>query len=337
MRSATLDRLLAVLVAAMVATGLLTLRTGAPSGSWLFVAHAVLAGALALAITLKLRASVGRAVAGRRWGRLALGLSVSALAIAALIGGYAWVASGRLLEIGPWTVLTLHAWAGLALLPLVIVHLLPRRWRLLRPARTTAAHAATTLMSRRSLVVGGGLAAIGVAAFGLASLAERVAGGTRRFTGSRWLPAGGIPPVTTFFGEGPPPVDPATWQVRVTGRVDLPASYDLASLAALGATNLTAILDCTSGWALETSWHGTPLAAVLDAAGVGAGAVATVEVRSATGWSTSLPLAAARRALLATHVAGTPLAVGNGAPVRLVVPDHRGLDWVKWVTEIRVS
>jgi hypothetical protein len=40
---------------------------------------------------------------------------------------------------------------------------------------------------------------------------------------------------------------------------------------------------------------------------------------------------------LATHVAGAPLALGNGAPVRLVAPDHRGLDWVKWVAEIRVS
>jgi DMSO/TMAO reductase YedYZ molybdopterin-dependent catalytic subunit len=335
MRNATLDRLLAVFVAAMVATGLLTLRTGAASGSWLFVAHAVLAGGLAVAVALKLRASVGRAVAGRRWRRLALGLTVSALAIAALIGGYAWAASGRLLEIGPWTVMTLHAWAGLALLPLVAVHLLPRRWRLLRPSRTAAAGLPAQLISRRSLVLGGGLAAVGVAAFGAASLAERVAGGARRFTGSRLLPAGGIPPVTTFFGEGAPPVDPATWQIRVTGRVDVPATYDLASLAALAMADLTAVLDCTSGWALETAWRGTPLSTVLDAAGLGAGA--TVEVRSATGWSTSLALAEAQRALLATHVAGSPLAVGNGAPVRLVVPEHRGLDWVKWVAEIRVS
>ena len=98
---------------------------------------------------------------------------------------------------------------------------------------------------------------------------------------------------------------------------------------------MPAILDCTSGWALETAWRGTPVARLLDDAGAAPGT--TIEVRSATGWSTSLSLAEARRALLATHVAGLPLAVGNGAPVRLVVPDHRGLDWVKWVSEIRVS
>jgi molybdopterin-dependent oxidoreductase-like protein protein len=335
MPSATLDRVLAVLVAAMVATGLLSLRMGSASGAWVFVAHAVLAGALAATVALKLRSSVGRAVAGRRWGRLALGLTVSLAAIAALVGGYAWVASGRVLSIGSWTVLTLHAWAGLALLPLVALHLLPRRWRLLRPSRRGAARLPARLVSRRALVAAGGLAAVGVAGLGVASLADRLAGGDRRFTGSRWLASGGVPPVTTFFGEGVPEVDTAAWRIRVSGRVERPADHDLASLAGLGEVDLSAVLDCTSGWALETAWRGTPVATLLDAAGVAAGA--TVEVRSATGWSTSLPLAEARRALLATHVAGMPLAIGNGAPVRLVVPDHRGLDWVKWVTEIRVS
>ena len=335
MPSATLDRVLAVLVAAMVATGLVSLRIGAASGAWLFVAHALLAGALATAVALKLRSSVGRAVAGRRWGRLALGLSVSLAAIAALVGGYAWVASGRLLEIGPWTVLTLHAWAGLALLPLVAVHLLPRRWRLLRPSRRSVAKFPAGLVSRRSLLAAAGLAGMGVAGLGVASLAERLTGGERRFTGSRSLSPGGVPPVTTFFGEGPPPVDAASWRIRISGLVERPTDHDLASLAALGEADPTAILDCTSGWALETAWRGTPVATLLDDAGAAPGT--TIEVRSATGWSTSLSLAEARRALLATHVAGLPLAVGNGAPVRLVVPDHRGLDWVKWVSEIRVS
>jgi DMSO/TMAO reductase YedYZ molybdopterin-dependent catalytic subunit len=27
----------------------------------------------------------------------------------------------------------------------------------------------------------------------------------------------------------------------------------------------------------------------------------------------------------------------NGGPCRLVAPDRRGLDWVKWVAEVRVS
>ncbi len=45
----------------------------------------------------------------------------------------------------------------------------------------------------------------------------------------------------------------------------------------------------------------------------------------------------ARHAFLATGVGGVDLPPGNGAPCRLVMPDRRGLDWVKWVSEIRVS
>ena len=55
---------------------------------------------------------------------------------------------------------------------------------------------------------------------------------------------------------------------------------------------------------------------------------------SVTGWTATLTMDEARRAFLATGVAGVDLPAGNGAPCRLVVPDHRGLDWVKWVTEI---
>lgn len=39
--------------------------------------------------------------------------------------------------------------------------------------------------------------------------------------------------------------------------------------------------------------------------------------------------------MLAWEVAGAPLPLLNGAPCRLVVPDRRGQDWVKWVTDIR--
>jgi DMSO/TMAO reductase YedYZ molybdopterin-dependent catalytic subunit len=36
-------------------------------------------------------------------------------------------------------------------------------------------------------------------------------------------------------------------------------------------------------------------------------------------------------------VAGVLLPGANGAPVRLVVPTRRGLDWVKWVSEVSVG
>ena len=335
MTNATLDRLLAILVLAMATTGLASLRFGSPEGGWLFVLHGLLGGCLAAAVVLKLRRSLPAAIRRGSIVRLGLGLLVSLVAGAALVGGFAWVASGRLLAIGTWTVLTLHAWAGLVLVPIVAVHLLPRRWRLLRPGRRSASVTGRPI-SRRSLLAAGGLAVAGGSLAVVAAALDRLNGGERRFTGSRALPAGGIPPVTTFFGEPTPPVDPATWRIVVSGRVDRPGAWTLADLDALGATDLTAILDCTSGWWIETGWRGIPLGPLLEAAGAARGARKVV-VRSVTGWSTVLSAAEAYACLLATEVAGMPLPAGNGAPIRLVTPDRRGLDWVKWVDRIEVA
>ena len=278
----------------------------------------------------KLRRSVGPAVRHRRWRRLALGAILSLLVAAALVGGFGWVASGRILSIGPWTILTLHVWAALAAVPIVLLHLVPRRWRVLRAPR------GGPTMSRRTLLATGLIATLGAVAWGTANLLDAVQGGARRFTGSRWLPAGGIPPPTTFYGEGTPSLDPAAWRLEVTGRVERPLTLDLIGLEALGAVDRDEVLDCTSGWALRTRWQGTPLASVLSAAGADAGAPYVV-IRSVTGWSVSLGRDELADCLLATHVAGAPLPSANGAPCRLVIPTRRGLDWIKWVAEIRVT
>jgi len=243
----------------------------------------------------------------------------------------AWVASGRILSVGPWTVLTLHVIAALLLVPIAAAHLLPRRWRLIRPPTSPGLR-----ISRRTVMASLGVGALGLATWAATNLSDALAGGTRRFTGSRWLPDGGIPPPTTFFGEGAAPIDPDVWRLRVHGAVSTGLSLGLAELEALGSATTRAVLDCTGGWALRTDWDGAALGAVLDLAGPTA-AARHVTVRSTTGWYARLPLAEARNALLATRVAGRALPHGNGAPCRLVAPDRRGLEWVKWVTEVEVA
>jgi DMSO/TMAO reductase YedYZ molybdopterin-dependent catalytic subunit len=109
----------------------------------------------------------------------------------------------------------------------------------------------------------------------------------------------------------------------------------LEDLAALGVVERSAVLDCTSGWALRTDWRGTPLSALLDAAGAPARPT-HVNVRSVTGWMVPLEPDDLPDALLATHVAGRVLPAANGAPCRLVAARRRGLDWIKWVAEIEV-
>jgi hypothetical protein len=332
MSTAALDRLLAVLVAAQLGTGLLSLRAGTPSTAPLFVVHGLLGGALLAAVLVKVRRSVPRAWAGRRWLALAVALLLGLTTTAALAGGFVWVASGRILSLGPWTVLTLHVFAALALVPFAVIHLLPRRWRVIRPPRRPADR---PLMSRRAALTTLAFGLVGLATWAGAEALDRVAGGLRRFTGSRWLPDGGIPPATTFFGEVTQPLSRGDWRLRVHGAVDRPLQLSLDELAALGETAREEVLDCTSGWALRTTWGGVPLASVLDAAG--AAAEGTVTVRAVTGWYAALPMAEARGALLATAVADRPLPHGNGAPCRLVAPNRRGLEWVKWVTEVAVT
>jgi len=248
---AALDRLLALLIAALVTTGLVTLRLGAENEAWVFVVHGVLAAALAVTVAMKLGRSLPKAIRARRWGRVAFGLVLSAATIGALVAGFAWVASGRLLTVASWTVLTLHAWIGLVLVPITILHLLPRRWRLLRLPSRRASRPAVSRgsrpLTRRQLLTAATLGGASLAIFGAAQLAETLAGGVRRFTGSRWLPAGGVPPDTTFFGEAAPPIDPATWRLRVSDGAAVDVSYDLATIRALGEADRTAVLDCTSG------------------------------------------------------------------------------------------
>lgn len=330
MSSAALDRLLAFLLVVQLATGLLTLRSGQPATAPLFWLHGLVGGALLVASVEKLRRSVGPAIRARRWRNLLLGALLALLVAAALSGGFAWVASGRIWSIGPWTILTLHVWAALAIIPILVFHLLPRRWRLLRPRTITKP------MSRRTFLAILGMSALGALAWASANVLDRIRGGERRFTGSRRLPDGGIPPPTTFYGEGTPPIDPDAWRLAVVGRVATPLTLDRDSLAALGDAEVDATLDCTSGWVMRTRWRGVPLRRVLDAARADPGAT-FVNVRSLTGWMVPLERGELDDALLATHVAGEPLPAGNGAPLRLVIPGRRGLDWVKWIEQIDVT
>jgi DMSO/TMAO reductase YedYZ molybdopterin-dependent catalytic subunit len=191
-------------------------------------------------------------------------------------------------------------------------------------------------ISRRGLLAGGAFAVAGLSLWATTNALELLAGGRRRFTGSRLLAPGSMPIATTFLGEPTPAIDAASWHVTVEGVVARPMRFELAALQALGDREIRAVLDCTSGWAVDTTWRGVPLASVLEAAGTSSSA-RRVDITSVTGWATSIDVAEARDGLLAWSVGGQPLPVANGAPIRLVLPNRRGLDWVKWVGAIRIE
>ena len=107
------------------------------------------------------------------------------------------------------------------------------------------------------------------------------------------------------------------------------------SRISLNITTVTATIDCTDGVYATREWRGARVGQVLDAAGVAPRATLVWFV-SRTGYRWPLPLEEARRALLATHVGGEPLAHEHGFPLRLVAPERRGFQWIKWLDAIEV-
>jgi DMSO/TMAO reductase YedYZ molybdopterin-dependent catalytic subunit len=95
-------------------------------------------------------------------------------------------------------------------------------------------------------------------------------------------------------------------------------------------------LDCTLGWFTEQTWQGVKLASLLDLCSI-AENVQMIRLESATGYAHYLPVSEARQVLLATHVGGEPLTHLHGAPLRAVVPTHRGWYWVKWLVKIEAA
>src|SRR5689334_21483565 len=158
-----------------------------------------------------------------------------------------------------------------------------------------------------------------------------------------------------------PAVDATAWRLRVDGLVDRPLELSLDDLKARPTRTETVTLECAGNgrallapralsqpWLREAvgtaAWTGTPLAPLLEEAGVADGATEVVftgldrgiqgEVEHA--YARSLPLDEARRddLLLAYAINGEPLPPQHGYPLRLVVPGWYGMTHVKWLDTI---
>ncbi len=316
------DWTLAACVGAALATGVAGLDAGRPGLWWLFALHGIAGLALALFLIGKLRRVLPRLMRRRHWDHgTIVGALTTVLALVTLGSGVWWVAGGVFDALG-FGLLNWHIALGFGLVTLVALHMLARAKRL-RPR---------DLAGRRQALRWLGLVAIGAA---LWPAQQRIAGGARRFTGSRPTGdfAGNAFPATSWVADRPRPLDPATFRLAVGGHMPAPFSLGYAEIAA--SDTLTATLDCTGGFASTQHWRGTRVGALLERAGV-QGEAGWVRFRSVTGYRWSLPLAEARDALLATHVGEEPLSHDHGAPVRLVAPGRRGFQWVKWVVAVDV-
>jgi sulfane dehydrogenase subunit SoxC len=160
-----------------------------------------------------------------------------------------------------------------------------------------------------------------------------------------------------------PEVDERTWRLHVGGRVAHDLTLTLDELKSRPAQTLAVTMECAGNgralmsphvvsqpWLNEAvgtaEWTGTPLAPVLEDAGVLDGArevVFTGLDRGVQGdvehlYERSLPLEEILRAeaLLAYAVNGQALPRQHGFPLRLVVPGWYGMTHVKWLQAITV-
>jgi hypothetical protein len=245
------------------------------------------------------------------------------------LGSGVWWALGGTVYFLDWGLLNWHILLGFALTLLIGLHMLARA----KPLRRR------DVRGRRQMLRGGLLLGGAIALWPAQQVIERALdtpGAHRRFTGSREVDsyAGNVFPATSWVADAPRPLSLASWRLRIDGAVATPRTLTYDAVVAAG-DELVATLDCTGGFYSTQRWRGMRGGRLLAAVRPLPDA-AWVSFISVTGYRWTLPLDEARTVLLATHVGGEQLSHDHGAPLRLVAPDHRGFQWVKWVVRVEV-
>jgi sulfane dehydrogenase subunit SoxC len=160
-----------------------------------------------------------------------------------------------------------------------------------------------------------------------------------------------------------PAVDVATWRLEIGGHVERRLELTIDDVRSRPARTLQVTLECAGNgrallsprsqsqpWLTEAvgtaEWTGTPLAPLLEEAGVRANALEVVFTgldRGVQGgveqeYERALPLTDARRdeVLLAYEMNGAPLLPQHGYPLRVIVPGWYGMTHVKWLRSVTV-
>ena len=151
--------------------------------------------------------------------------------------------------------------------------------------------------------------------------------------------------------------------VEIGGAVQHPFSITPSALAALPQRHVTVTLECAGNGRLgmdpvptgepwrygavsTTTWSGVSLRTLLERAGLvpdvvevlalGADAGPREDAEGEVRFARALPLSDALHpdTIVATHMAGAPLSLDHGAPVRLIVPGWYGMASVKWLARL---
>ena len=190
---------------------------------------------------------------------------------------------------------------------------------------------------------------------GLTYRAQRLLGGRQSL--AREFSAEDISPVFKVNGDREPDTDEykamlaenfASWRLRVDGMVATPLDLSLADLRNLPQRTQITRHDCVEGWSAIGKWQGTPLAAVLQRAGLKPEARFAVfhcadfyeHAADGTGqYYESIDLIDAfhPQTILAHSLNDAPLSQSHGAPLRLRVERQLGYKHAKYVMRIEMT
>lgn len=136
------------------------------------------------------------------------------------------------------------------------------------------------------------------------------------------------------------PRDAASYDLKVSGLVDRPATYSLEDLKAMPQLSFTDTFQCVTGWHVpDVPWTGVRVADLLDVAAPTSEAVG-VRFRSFDGtYSVNMTLDQARAddVVVALQMYGKPVTHDHGGPVRIYSGSMYGYKSTKWLSEIEVT
>ena len=133
-----------------------------------------------------------------------------------------------------------------------------------------------------------------------------------------------------------PDIDPHGHLLRVSGVVESPAAYSAADLLECPRAEVVEDFGCEEGWEVPMQrWAGVRLGSLLDRSHPGPDA-AWVTL-GAGDFSIALPVAEARKAIVALSLNGEALPVVHGGPMRLIVPGDRCYTSIKWLDRIELT
>ena len=127
--------------------------------------------------------------------------------------------------------------------------------------------------------------------------------------------------------------DPAAWRFVVDGLVERPLALSLDELAAMPRVSYTVKHHCVEGWSAVASWHGVPVAAVVDRCRPRREARFITFTSFDAGYANGWDLASAMhpQTILAYGMNDNPLPAAHGAPLRLYAPTKLGYKMTKYL------